>query len=113
MLTHAGKISHQIALDKSAKEFAKYREILKEVEKENSLKELENDIKSLNKEKNWVSMEEWKKVRWGDVVEFNPTERIPKDTICRKILMDKVIPYNRDICDYEIYSGETKIYTII
>ncbi|MDL2251442.1 hypothetical protein LJC12_01165 [Odoribacter sp. OttesenSCG-928-J03] len=52
MLTHAGKISHQIALDKSAKEFAKYREILKEVEKENSLKELENDIKSLNKEKN-------------------------------------------------------------
>lgn len=52
MLTHAGKISHQMALDKSAKEFTKYREILRKMEKEDSLKELENDIKALNIGKN-------------------------------------------------------------
>jgi len=52
LLTHAGKISHQMALDKSAKEFVKYKQALKEVEKENSLKELENDLKALKNRKN-------------------------------------------------------------
>lgn len=49
LLTHAGKISHQMAMDKSAEEFVKYRQTQKEIEKEESLRELENDIKQLNK----------------------------------------------------------------
>ncbi|MDR2921493.1 MAG: virulence RhuM family protein [Tannerella sp.] len=47
LLSHAGKISHQMALDKSEKEYTKYVQILKEVEREESLMELENDIKAL------------------------------------------------------------------
>ncbi len=47
LLTHAGKISHQQALNKSAEEYQKYREQQKQIEKENSLKELEQDIKKL------------------------------------------------------------------
>ncbi|MGF7138550.1 hypothetical protein FHS86_000844 [Roseimarinus sediminis] len=47
LLTHAGKISHQQALNKSADEYLKYQEQQKQVEKENSLKELEKDINKL------------------------------------------------------------------
>ncbi|MDR1223793.1 MAG: virulence RhuM family protein, partial [Tannerella sp.] len=50
LLAHAGKISHQMALDKSEKEFAQYRQILKEIESEESLKELENDMNALKKQ---------------------------------------------------------------
>lgn len=52
LLTHAGDISHQIALEKSAKEYQKYKEQQKATEKEQSLKEIEEDIKRLkDKEK--------------------------------------------------------------
>ena len=50
LLTHAGQISHQKALEKSNKEFTKYKETLKQIEKENSLKEIEQDISKLSKE---------------------------------------------------------------
>lgn len=49
LLTHAGKISHQMALEKSSDEFRKYKETQKQIEKESSLKEIEQDIKSLSK----------------------------------------------------------------
>jgi len=49
LLTHAGKISHKMALEKSNKEYQKYKETLKQIEKENSLKELEQDINMLSK----------------------------------------------------------------
>ncbi len=49
LLTHAGKISHKQALNKSAEEYQKYKEQQKKIEKENSLKELEQDIKKLKK----------------------------------------------------------------
>ena len=49
LLTHAGKISHEKALEKSSVEFEKYREVQKTIEKAESLKELENDIKKLKK----------------------------------------------------------------
>ena len=49
LLTHAGKISHQMALDKSSGEFEKYIENRKSIEKEQSLKEIEADIKKLKK----------------------------------------------------------------
>ena len=51
LLTHAGKISHEMAIQKSEGEFEKYRLTQKELEKEQSLKELENDIKKLKSEK--------------------------------------------------------------
>ena len=47
LLTHAGKISHQKAIEKSNIEFAKYKETQKQLEKENSLKEIEDDINKL------------------------------------------------------------------
>jgi hypothetical protein len=48
LLTHAGKISHEMALQKSNDEYEKYKVIQKEAEKERSLKELEEDIKKLS-----------------------------------------------------------------
>jgi hypothetical protein len=47
LLTHAGIISHEKALEKSTIEFEKYKEVQKAIEKSESLKELENDLKKL------------------------------------------------------------------
>jgi hypothetical protein len=47
LLTHAGKISHQLALEKSALEYDKYRDALKQSQHEESLQELEHDIQQL------------------------------------------------------------------
>lgn len=49
LLTHAGKISHQMALDKSSGEFEKFKEKQKIIEIEQSLKEIEADIKKIKK----------------------------------------------------------------
>ena len=49
LLTHAGKISHEMALIKSGEEFEKYQLTQKTLEKEQNLKELEEDLKKLNK----------------------------------------------------------------
>jgi hypothetical protein len=49
LLTHAGKISHEMALEKSGEEFEKYQLTQKTLKKEQSLKELEEDIKKLKK----------------------------------------------------------------
>lgn len=48
ILTHAGKISHQEALEKSKTEFEKYRQKQRIIEKEQNLIEIEQDIKKLN-----------------------------------------------------------------
>jgi hypothetical protein len=47
LLSHAGKISHQMALNKSTDEYEKYKLQLKQTEHEQSLKEIEEDIKKL------------------------------------------------------------------
>ena len=47
LLTHAGKISHQMALEKSNQELEKYKEEQKKITRECSLSELENDIKQI------------------------------------------------------------------
>ena len=47
ILTHAGTISHQMALDKSEQEFQKYKTTQTQLEQEQSLKEIEADIKKL------------------------------------------------------------------
>ncbi len=48
LLTYAGKISHQLALDKSAQEYGKYKETQNQIQHEENLKELECDLKQLN-----------------------------------------------------------------
>jgi hypothetical protein len=47
LLTHAGEISHQKAVEKSSDEFEKYKEAQKQIEKEMSIKELEEDLSKL------------------------------------------------------------------
>lgn len=47
LLDHAGKISHQMAVEKSKQEYEKYKEIQKKSQHEESIKELEKDIKQL------------------------------------------------------------------
>ena len=51
LLTHAGKISHERALEKSNEEYEKYKLAQKQLEKEQSLKEIEEDIKKITKHK--------------------------------------------------------------
>ena len=50
LLTHAGRISHEKALEKSAQEYSKFRETQKQLEYEESFKELERDLKDLKKQ---------------------------------------------------------------
>lgn len=47
LLTHAGRISHQVAKEKSEIEYQKYKTLQREREKEQSMKELEEDIKRI------------------------------------------------------------------
>lgn len=47
LLTHAGKISHQKALEKSDEEYEKFNQQQKAIEKEASFKVLEEDIQKL------------------------------------------------------------------
>jgi hypothetical protein len=49
LLTHTGKISHEMAVQKSSNEFEKYKTVQKQIEKEQSLNEIEFDIKRLKK----------------------------------------------------------------
>ncbi|MEG0467874.1 MAG: virulence RhuM family protein [Mucinivorans sp.] len=49
ILTHAGKISHSLAMSKVDQEYGKYKEVQKQIEKSASIKELEEDLKSLKK----------------------------------------------------------------
>ncbi len=51
LLSHAGKISHQKAMDKSEQAFQTYKKAQKELEREQSLKEIEEDIKKLKPQK--------------------------------------------------------------
>ena len=46
---HAGQISHDMAVQKSGEEYAKFKAEQKKAEKEQSLKEIERDIKKLKK----------------------------------------------------------------
>ncbi len=50
LLDHAGKISHQMALEKSTLEYDKFRQQQKQIESRQNLDELEKDIKKLNPE---------------------------------------------------------------
>lgn len=53
---------------------------------------------------------EWTGKKLSDIAEFNPRESLPKGTVAKKIAMDKLQPFCRDIPSYEVetYSGGTK-----
>ncbi len=51
LLTHAGKISHQMAVEKANEAYDQFRKEFKKTEKEESLKEIEADIKKLKNNK--------------------------------------------------------------
>ena len=51
LLSHAGKISSEMALEKSDKEFEKYQITQKNIEKLQNLNEIEEDIKKMGKPK--------------------------------------------------------------
>ena len=53
---------------------------------------------------------EWIVKRFSDIAEFNPRESLPKGTVAKKVAMDKLQPFYRDISSYEMeaYTGGTK-----
>ena len=55
-------------------------------------------------------MTEWVSKRLDEIVEFNPRETIKKGVIAKKIAMDKLQPFCRDITEVELepFSGGTK-----
>ena len=55
-------------------------------------------------------MTDWKLVRAADIIEFNPRESIPKGGLSKKVAMERLQPFARDILDYELapYNGGAK-----
>ena len=55
-------------------------------------------------------MEEWKEYKLRDIIQFNPSERIPKGTKYRKIGMDQLSPFCRYVYsnNYDFYKGGSK-----
>lgn len=55
-------------------------------------------------------MAEWCPKRLDEIAEFNPRETIKKNVIAKKIAMDKLQPFCRDIKEFELvpFSGGTK-----
>ena len=53
---------------------------------------------------------DWQVKKLGDIVEFNPTERLPKGAIAKKISMDMLQPFTKDVFQYELqpYNGGAK-----
>ena len=49
LLTHAGKISHELAVEKSALEYTKFKEQRRLRDREQSLRELEEDVRAMKK----------------------------------------------------------------
>lgn len=55
-------------------------------------------------------MEEWRKYKLKDFIEFNPKEKVPQGELCRKISMDQITPFTRFVESniYEVYKGGVK-----
>lgn len=55
-------------------------------------------------------MGEWLEKRMDEIADFNPRESIPKGKIAKKIAMNKLQPFCRDVPGFEIeaFSGGTK-----
>lgn len=57
-----------------------------------------------------IATKEWSKKRLSEIIDFNPRESIPKGTIAKKIAMEKIEPFTRNIDTYELteFKGGTK-----
>ena len=57
-----------------------------------------------------IFMDKWEKRKFSDIVIFNPKEILKKGTIAKKIPMDMLVPFCRDIPNFEIakFNGGTK-----
>ncbi len=55
-------------------------------------------------------MSEWKEVRLADFADINPTERLPKGSIAKKVAMEVIQPFTKKIPTYseEEYKGGVK-----
>lgn len=55
-------------------------------------------------------MEKWLEKKMDEIADFNPRESIPKGTIAKKVAMDKLQPFCRDVPEFEmaVFSGGTK-----
>lgn len=55
-------------------------------------------------------MGEWLEKRMDEIADFNPRESIPKGTIAKKVAMDKLQPFCRDVPSFEMeaFSSGTK-----
>jgi type I restriction enzyme S subunit len=55
-------------------------------------------------------MKQWKKYKMKDFIQFNPSEKMPKGTIARKISMNQITPFCRDVQSncFESYKGGAK-----
>lgn len=53
---------------------------------------------------------EWKYVKASDIVDFNPRESIPRNTMAKKVGMEHLQPFTRDIPAYELspFKGGSK-----
>ena len=53
---------------------------------------------------------DWVPKKLSDIATFNPSERIPKGALAKKVAMDKLQPFCRDVPSYEIepFSGGAK-----
>ena len=57
-----------------------------------------------------MTSKEWKTYKLSDFMEFNPRETLAKGTIAKKIAMENLQPFCRDVCQYEFapYNGGVK-----
>ncbi|MCH5334440.1 MAG: restriction endonuclease subunit S [Alistipes sp.] len=55
-------------------------------------------------------MSEWKKYKLSDIIQFNPTEKIVKGAIAKKVAMEHLQPFTREISGYEFapFAGGSK-----
>lgn len=53
---------------------------------------------------------EWSIKKLSDIAFFNPRETLAKGTLAKKVAMEKLLPFTRDIPSFsmEVYSGGTK-----
>ena len=53
---------------------------------------------------------EWKSMKLSDIATFNPAEQMKRGAVAKKVPMDKLVPFCRDVTEYSIepYNGGTK-----
>lgn len=55
-------------------------------------------------------MDGWRKIKAANFIDFNPRENLPKNIEAKKVAMERLQPFTRDVSGYEIapFSGSTK-----